>query len=78
MNDAGYLLTIRRKLCGCIVAAAVPGTAPARELERAFGASSEYRVVPLAGRPPVVRCSHVGSPYYVPNPRGTRWTPSRS
>ena len=63
--SAGYLLVVRRRLCGCIVGAAAPGTAPAREFERVFGPSPDYRVVPLAGRPPVVRCSHEGSPYYL-------------
>lgn len=72
MIDAGYLLVIRRRLCGCIVAAAVPCTAPARELERVFGADSDYRVVPLAGRPPVVRCPHEGSPYYERTPMTAR------
>lgn len=61
-----FTLAIRRRLCGCIVAAATPGTAPARELMRVFGASRDYRVVPVAGRPAVVRCPHAGSPYFTP------------
>ncbi len=67
-TKAEFLLVIRRRLCGCIVAAATPGTEVARELARVFGASPEFRVVPRIGRLPVVRCPHTGSPYYVATP----------
>jgi hypothetical protein len=63
------LLVVRRRVCGCSVGAAVPGSAPARELERGFGSSREYRVVAVIGRPSIVRCQHAGSRYCLATPR---------
>lgn len=75
MTQVDFLLVVRRKVCGCVVAAAVPGSAPARELERVFGSTRDYRVVPLLGQKPVVRCPHIGSPYYERNHPMTSTSP---
>lgn len=53
------LLIVRRRECGCVVAAAVAGTQPAAELGRVFGRDRRWRLLwRAAPEITISRCTH--------------------